>query len=402
MRRFGGYANVDARTSSPGRPRSTSASTRSTIPEEELPAGRPLKTDPLYERLLASAAPSMGVALRLGAAALVRARRRGGARRVLVPARQLVRRGRRGVPRGPLRRRRARPDELRQVPVSGPGAEAFLDRLCANRLPARAGPDRARRRCCTPGGGIECDLTVTRVEPERFYVVSAAATETHDYAWIEAPRSGRRLGAPRERDRRYGVLTLAGPAVARAAPAADARRPLPRGVPLLPRAAPPGRRAADARAARLVRRGARLRAAPSARAPARALRPAARGGRADSGSSTSATARSSRCGLEKAYRLWGADMSADYTPLEAGLERFVALRQGRLRRPRGALAPARGAASAAARLPDRRDADGADAARLRAGLCRRRARSAYVTAGGYGHMVERVDRARLPAGRARA
>ncbi len=32
--------------------------------------------------------------------------------------------------------------------------------------------------------------------------------------------------------------------------------------------------------------------------------------------------------LEKAYRLWGADMSADYTPLEAGLERFVKLDKG--------------------------------------------------------------------------
>ncbi len=27
--------------------------------------------------------------------------------------------------------------------------------------------------------------------------------------------------------------------------------------------------------------------------------------------------------LEKGYRLWGADISADWTPLEAGLERFV-------------------------------------------------------------------------------
>ena len=39
---------------------------------------------------------------------------------------------------------------------------------------------------CRPRGGIECDLTITRVEPERFYVVSAAATELHDYAWIES------------------------------------------------------------------------------------------------------------------------------------------------------------------------------------------------------------------------
>src|SRR5262249_21686238 len=32
--------------------------------------------------------------------------------------------------------------------------------------------------------------------------------------------------------------------------------------------------------------------------------------------------------LEKAYRLWGVDMSADYTPLEAGLERFVSFDKG--------------------------------------------------------------------------
>jgi dimethylglycine dehydrogenase len=32
--------------------------------------------------------------------------------------------------------------------------------------------------------------------------------------------------------------------------------------------------------------------------------------------------------LEKAYRLWGADMSADWTPLQAGMERFVDFDKG--------------------------------------------------------------------------
>src|SRR5262249_48830171 len=32
--------------------------------------------------------------------------------------------------------------------------------------------------------------------------------------------------------------------------------------------------------------------------------------------------------LEKGYRLWGSDISADWTPLEAGLERFVKLGKG--------------------------------------------------------------------------
>src|SRR5205085_5140973 len=63
----------------------------------------------------------------------------------------------------------------------------------------------------TPKGGIECDLTVTRVEPSRFYVVSAAATETHDLAWIE--RHAPEDGSVRIENvtARYGVLTLAGP-----------------------------------------------------------------------------------------------------------------------------------------------------------------------------------------------
>jgi dimethylglycine dehydrogenase len=32
--------------------------------------------------------------------------------------------------------------------------------------------------------------------------------------------------------------------------------------------------------------------------------------------------------LEKAYRLWGPDMSSQYTPLEAGMERFVRFDKG--------------------------------------------------------------------------
>ena len=37
---------------------------------------------------------------------------------------------------------------------------------------------------CTPKGGIECDVTVTKLAGDHYYVVSAAATELHDYDWI--------------------------------------------------------------------------------------------------------------------------------------------------------------------------------------------------------------------------
>ena len=32
--------------------------------------------------------------------------------------------------------------------------------------------------------------------------------------------------------------------------------------------------------------------------------------------------------LEKSYRMWGSDLTPDYTPYEAGLDRFVRLNKG--------------------------------------------------------------------------
>jgi hypothetical protein len=93
--------------------------------------------------------------------------------------------------------------------VSGPGAQAFLSRLCANRLPAVG--RIALTQMCRPGGGIECDVTITRTEPERFHVVSAAATELHDYAWLEWHLPDDGSVELHNETERYGVLTLAGP-----------------------------------------------------------------------------------------------------------------------------------------------------------------------------------------------
>ncbi|CAI8007837.1 Dimethylglycine oxidase [Geodia barretti] len=38
----------------------------------------------------------------------------------------------------------------------------------------------------TPSGGIKCDLTVTRLDEDRFMVVTGGAMGLHDLAWIEA------------------------------------------------------------------------------------------------------------------------------------------------------------------------------------------------------------------------
>ena len=103
-------------------------------------------------------------------------------------------------------------------------------------------------------------------------------------------------------------------------------------------------------------------------------------------SSTSAIARSTRCGLEKAYRLWGADMSADYTPLEAGLERFVKLDKGDFV-GREALLRQLDTGGPSIRLSCLTiDADDADAHAYEPVYADDRLVT-YVMAGGYGHTV---------------
>jgi dimethylglycine dehydrogenase len=90
--------------------------------------------------------------------------------------------------------------------------------------------------------------------------------------------------------------------------------------------------------------------------------------------------------LEKAYRLWGADMSADWTPLEAGLERFVAIDKGEFV-GRHALLRQReeGVARTLACLTvETDDADPHGNEPVRADGVP----IGYVSAGGYGHVVE--------------
>jgi dimethylglycine dehydrogenase len=62
--------------------------------------------------------------------------------------------------------------------VSGTGAEAFLDHLLANRLPS-IGKVRLAH-VLTRAGGIRSEFTVTRLNQERFYVVTPAWAERFD------------------------------------------------------------------------------------------------------------------------------------------------------------------------------------------------------------------------------
>ena len=179
-------------------------------PQEERPAGRPAKTTPLYERLKGKGAFFCA---------------RGGWER----AAYFPRSGDPAQPKPSFRRAAtgffdAVAEECQAVRervglldlggftkliVEGPGAESWLDRLVCGRLP------KQRRIALTwtlnAKGGILSEFTITRLAPQRFLLISAAAAEWHDLDGLETHLPADGSVRLENVTTRYGSLILAGP-----------------------------------------------------------------------------------------------------------------------------------------------------------------------------------------------
>jgi glycine cleavage system T protein len=70
-----------------------------------------------------------------------------------------------------------------KVEVSGPGALRYLQHLAANDVDRPPGTI-VYTAMLAPRGGIMCDLTVTRLDDDRFWVVTGGAVGRHDIAWL--------------------------------------------------------------------------------------------------------------------------------------------------------------------------------------------------------------------------
>jgi 4-methylaminobutanoate oxidase (formaldehyde-forming) len=70
-----------------------------------------------------------------------------------------------------------------KIDVSGDGAADLLERLCANRVARDVGAV-TYTSMLNQHGGIECDFTVTRLTETRFRIVTGTAFGQHDLAWI--------------------------------------------------------------------------------------------------------------------------------------------------------------------------------------------------------------------------
>ena len=70
-----------------------------------------------------------------------------------------------------------------KLEISGPGAAELLERLCDNRVARDVGAI-TYTQMLDARGGIECDFTVTRLAEERFQIVTGTAFGNHDASWI--------------------------------------------------------------------------------------------------------------------------------------------------------------------------------------------------------------------------
>ncbi len=70
-----------------------------------------------------------------------------------------------------------------KIEIVGPGAVAFLGRLCANDVDVPVGRI-VYTQLLNQRGGIECDLTVTRVAADRYLMITGTAVGQHDLGWL--------------------------------------------------------------------------------------------------------------------------------------------------------------------------------------------------------------------------
>jgi len=94
--------------------------------------------------------------------------------------------------------------------VQGPDAEAALQRICA----ADVGVEPGRvvyTQWLNEGGGIEADLTVTRLDEQRYWVVTAPACQVRDRAWLCAHLPDHARAEVVDVTSGYAVLGVMGP-----------------------------------------------------------------------------------------------------------------------------------------------------------------------------------------------
>ncbi|MGN6102065.1 MAG: GcvT family protein, partial [Devosia sp.] len=268
--------------------------------------------------------------------------------------------------------------------VSGPGAAEALRWIAANAVDREVGR-LTYTQMLNSRGGIECDLTVSRLADDLFYIVTGTGFRTHDLAWIREHVPVELPVEVRDVTEAFGTLSLMGPR-AREVLAAVTYADVSNAAFPFGRVKTPTIAGAEVRALRVTYVGelgwelhvplgatGEVFDALMAAGEAVGIRPV--GYRA---------LESLR--LEKGYRAWGADITPNDNPFEAGLGWAVKLGSATPFMGRKALEAQQGKplrkmlATFTARDPD--------AVLIgRETILRNGAFAGYLTSGGYGYTV---------------
>ena len=215
-----------------------------------------------------------------------------------------------------------------KIEIRGPGALAFMQRMCANNVDRPVG-SVIYTQMLNPRGGVECDFTVTRLAEDRFFIITGTALGVHDISWIRLhmPDASRGSVILEDVTSQYACIGLWGPrarAILQKVTKADVSNA---GFPYMT-----------------------MKHIAVGYVPAMALRVTYVGelgwefycpmeyglklydtlleaGR-EEGIVPAGYRAIDSLRLEKGYRYWSADISPDYTPFESGIGFAVALDKG--------------------------------------------------------------------------
>jgi 4-methylaminobutanoate oxidase (formaldehyde-forming) len=268
--------------------------------------------------------------------------------------------------------------------VVGRDAEAALSWIASNDV-AKPPGSLVYTQMLNQRGGIECDLTVSRLAEDEYYIVTGTGFATHDFAWIRANIRDGLDARIVDVTSAYAVLSLMGPrardvlAAVTDADVSNAAFPFGRWREAMIAGA-------SVRALRVTYVGelgwelhipveAAIAVYDTLMAAGRPHRIANAGYRA---------IESLR--LEKGYRAWGSDIGPDHTPLDAGMGWAVKLKQNTPFLGREAVA-AQAAAPLRKRLACFTVDDPAIVLLGRETIFRDGRQVGWLTSGGYGYTV---------------
>ena len=208
--------------------------------------------------------------------------------------------------------------------VKGRDAFAFLNRICANKVPEKDG-GIILTHLLNANGFIESELTITRLAADHFYVLSAAAAQLYDKDQLTWRMSDADDVSITDVTDDYGVLILAGPKsrdVLKTVTDTDLSSPSFRWLTAKTRTV------AGVDGVRLLRMtyvgelGWELHVP---RAGMQAVFDALMKAGAPHGLSLFGTYAMNSLRMEKGYRGWGSELTAEIDMFEASMERFIRL-----------------------------------------------------------------------------